>query len=174
MSFLVLNFQGKKSNALINMLAKGILDSRCNIVTSYVTVMGGELVGMMLLSGQWDAIVKMEATISRLEQELEIKIISNRTGFGTINSNLIPYVIDVVSIDRAGILSEIIDFIIRNNFIIQEMNTVNFDAPHTAMKMVSLHIVINIPSDTSIAAIRSDFIDFCDSLNVDAVMEPMK
>jgi glycine cleavage system transcriptional repressor len=40
--------------------------------------------------------------------------------------------------------------------------------------MFSLHVTINVPADISISAIRGDFIDFCDRLNLDAIMEPVK
>ncbi len=44
----------------------------------------------------------------------------------------------------------------------------------TGAKMFSLHMMVNIPSDSSIASIRGDFIEFCDRLNLDAIMEPVK
>ena len=40
--------------------------------------------------------------------------------------------------------------------------------------MFSLHVTISVPTNTSIAALRGEFMDLCDQLNLDAVMEPVK
>ena len=61
-----------------------------------------------------------------------------------------------------------------NELDIQEMASNTYLASQTGAKMFSLHMLINIPVDISISAIRGDFIDFCDRLNLDAIMEPVK
>jgi glycine cleavage system transcriptional repressor len=40
--------------------------------------------------------------------------------------------------------------------------------------MFSLHMTISVPSNTSIAALRGEFMEFCDRLNLDSIMEPVK
>jgi len=40
--------------------------------------------------------------------------------------------------------------------------------------MFSVNMSIGIPSDVHIAGLRDEFMEFCDSLNLDAVMEPIK
>ena len=38
----------------------------------------------------------------------------------------------------------------------------------------SAQITIGVPSSMHIAALRDDFLEFCDHLNLDAIMDPMK
>ena len=40
--------------------------------------------------------------------------------------------------------------------------------------MFSLHMTIVVPAHLSVAGLRSEFMDFCDHLNFDAIMEPVK
>ena len=40
--------------------------------------------------------------------------------------------------------------------------------------MFSLHMTINVPAHTLIAALRDEFLDFCEQLNLDAIIEPVK
>jgi glycine cleavage system transcriptional repressor len=40
--------------------------------------------------------------------------------------------------------------------------------------MFSAQITIGISSTLHIAALRDDFLEFCDGLNLDAIMDPMK
>ena len=85
-----------------------------------------------------------------------------------------PYAIDIVSMDRLGIVHDITDFLVSNQIDIQELYTNTYQATHSGTPMFSLHVTINIPANISISAIRGDFIDFCDRLNLDAIMEPIK
>ncbi len=54
------------------------------------------------------------------------------------------------------------------------MDTNTYKAVNTGASMFSMHMTVNIPADISIASIRGDFIEFCDQLNLDAIMEPLK
>jgi glycine cleavage system transcriptional repressor len=35
-------------------------------------------------------------------------------------------------------------------------------------------MTLDVPADTHIATLREDFLEFCDHLNLDAVIEPIK
>ena len=45
---------------------------------------------------------------------------------------------------------------------------------HTGTPMFSVHMSVGIPADIHIAALRDEFMDYCDALNLDAVIEPIK
>ena len=40
--------------------------------------------------------------------------------------------------------------------------------------MFSVQMFINIPAGIHIAGLREEFMEFCDQLNLDAIMEPVK
>jgi glycine cleavage system transcriptional repressor len=40
--------------------------------------------------------------------------------------------------------------------------------------MFSVHLTVDIPASLQIAMLRDEFMDFCDQLNLDAVIEPIK
>jgi glycine cleavage system transcriptional repressor len=40
--------------------------------------------------------------------------------------------------------------------------------------MFSVRIALGIPANVHIASLREEFMDFCDSMNIDAVLEPVK
>ena len=44
----------------------------------------------------------------------------------------------------------------------------------TRAEMISSQVTIGIPANMHIAALRDDFMEFCDHLNLDAIMDPMK
>ena len=117
---------------------------------------------------------KIEDMLPRLESKLSMSIRTKRTEPVKESGNLMPYAIDVVSIDNAGIVHDIIDFFAVNKISVQDIQANTYKAINTGAPMMSLHITISISASKSIAAIRTDFMDFCDHHNLDAIMEPVK
>lgn len=173
-NYLVLTALGKNQPEDMEQFTRAIKECGCSIAESRMTVLGSELCVMLLLSGTWDAIAKIEDLLPRLGARLSMLIQSRRTAPASINGKFMPYAIDVVSIDHIGIVHAIVNFIHENKIGIQDMHTNTYQAHNTGTLMFSLHMTINIPADTSIAGIRGDFMDFCDQLNLDAIMEPVK
>jgi glycine cleavage system transcriptional repressor len=171
---LVISTLIENSSEIIRTFSKLPESSGCNIVDSQFKVLGHKLSLMLFLSGSWDAIAKIETMLAKLEQQHEIKILTERTEVDSLQGDSMPYAVDVVGIDQAGIIFDIANFMSSNQLRIQEMSSNTYEASQTAAKMFSLHMMVNIPLDSSIAAIRGDFIDFCDRLNLDAIMEPVK
>jgi glycine cleavage system transcriptional repressor len=173
-NFLVVSALVENSSEIIRKFSKLSKSSGCNIVDSRFKVLGHELSLMLFLTGSWDAIAKIEDMLGILAQEHQIKILTNRTTVDRLQGDAMPYAVDVVGLDQSGVIFEITDFMSTNNLLIQEMSSNTYEASLTGAKMFSLHMMVNIPSDSSIAVIRGDFIEFCDRLNLDAIMEPVK
>lgn len=171
---LVLNVIGNHQSGLVERLTRSIRDCGAGIIDSRMATMGSEFAVMMLLSGSWDAIAKLEGLLPKLEKELSASIISKRTDKRPANNKRIPYTIEIVSSDRSGVIHEVARFLGTNHIDICELYTSTYRSPHTDMTMFSLHMIVNIPADSSIAAVRAEFMDFCDQMNLDAVMEPAK
>jgi len=57
---------------------------------------------------------------------------------------------------------------------IEDMNTSSYAAPHTGTPMFAVRMTVGIPSNQQISALRDDFMEFCDTMNLDAVLEPSK
>lgn len=173
-NLLVISVVGSNRNGLVDELTKAIKEAGCNIQDSRMAVMGAEFATLMLLSGTWDAVAKVENVFPRLERKLDLIIVSKRTVGREPEEWLMPYAVEVVSIDKPGVMYEIAHFFSTRNIGIEDMYTSNYSAQRTGTPMFSLHMTIAVPSDNSIAALRSEFMDFCDQLNLDSVMEPVK
>lgn len=173
-NYLVVTALGKNRPNDLEQLTHAIKENGCSIAESRMTLLGGEFCILMMLSGPWDSIAKIEDQLPKLGNKLSMSVMSQRTTPARIGSNLMPYAIDVVAFDRAGIVHDIVNFIQENKIVIQELHTNTYKAAGTGATMFSLHLTINIPADISISGIRGDFMEFCDQLNLDAIMEPVK
>ena len=170
----VISALGNNRPGLVHQLSKAVKDCGCNILDSRMAVLGGEFAVILLLAGTWDAIAKIESMIPRLEDSLDLTLISRRTEVREKVANLMPYAVEVVASDRPGIVHDIAQFFSSRDINIEELFTGSYAAAHTGTPMFSLHVTISVPTNTSIAALRGEFIDLCDQLNLDAVMEPVK
>jgi glycine cleavage system transcriptional repressor len=85
-----------------------------------------------------------------------------------------PYLVEVVALDHPGIVNSLANFFSDHHINIEDLDTGTYAAPHTGTQMFSVQMTIAIPAEMHIAALRDEFMDFCDTMNLDAVLEPMK
>ena len=173
-SFLVISALGNDKAGLVNELSAAILNTGCNIVDSRMSVLGGEFAIILLISGPWNAVAKMEDMLPVLGQTLGLTTISRRTEKRSTLANMLPYVVEVVSMDHPGIVYQIAEFFSSRGINIEELSTGSYSAAHTGTPMFSLNMTISVPADLHIGQLREQFTEFCDESNLDAVMEPLK
>jgi glycine cleavage system transcriptional repressor len=173
-TYLVISALGEDHPGIVNQLSKTVLEHGCNIEDSRMTVLGGEFAAMLLVEGKWNTLAKIEHALPELERQLGMTIISKRTGERTTRNNLLPYAVDVVSMDHPGIINNLAGFFADRKINIEDMATSTYAAAHTGTPMFAVHITVGIPADLHIAGLREEFMDYCDALNLDAVLEPLK
>lgn len=171
---LVISAIGEDRPGIVDALSKAVLDSGCNIGDSRMSVLGGEFAIIMMITGNWNAVAKLESVLPRLEEKLGLHVQSKRTKTRKGTSDQIPYAVEVVAIDHPGIVHEVANFFARREINIEDVYTSRYPAPHTGAPMFTLHMTVGIPADTSIATVRGEFMDFCDELNLDAMLAPVK
>jgi glycine cleavage system transcriptional repressor len=155
-------------------VTRRIADSGCNLVDARLSTVGRDVSVTALAVGSWDAVAKLEAMLGRLEREEGYRLVWYRTGPKPLQSDLLPYVIEVIAADKPGILFQLADFFDRQGITIENLHCSRYRAMQTGAEMFSAQITVGIPASMHIAALRDDFLEFCDHLNLDAIMDPMK
>lgn len=155
-------------------VTRRIADSGCNLVDARLSTVGRDVSVTALATGSWDAVAKLESMLGRLEREEEMKLVWYRTGPKPEQSNLLPYIVEVIAADKPGILFQLADFFDRQGITIENLQSTRYRAMQTGAEMFSAQVTIGVPANMHIAALRDDFLEFCDHLNLDAIMDPMK
>lgn len=155
-------------------VTRRIADSGCNLADARLSTVGRDVSVTALAVGSWDAVAKLEAMLGRLEREEGLKLVWYRTGPKEVQSNLLPYIVEVVAADKPGILFQLADFFDRQGITIENLQSTRYRAMQTGAEMFSAQLTVGVPSNMHIAALRDDFLEFCDHLNLDAIMDPMK
>jgi glycine cleavage system transcriptional repressor len=173
-NYLLINAFATQARSPLVAITKRITDCGCNLAETRVAAIGSDVSVLVLALGPWDAIAKLESALSRLEREEQLRLVHFRTGPKPSQTNLLPYVVEVVAADKPGILFQIAEFFQQHSISIEQLQSTRYRAMQTGADMFSAQITVGIPANTHIAALRDDFLEFCDGLNLDAIMDPMK
>jgi len=171
---LVISALGADRPGIVNDLSHAIYQLGCSISDSRMTLLGGEFAMLLLVEGPWNQLAKLEGQIKEMEKKLGMRIVSRQTHSLPTEGDKLPYSVEVVSLDHPGIVHKLASFFSQRHINIQELNTSTYSAPHTGTQMFSVEMNISVPAQTQITELRDEFMDFCDTMNLDAVLEPLK
>lgn len=173
-NYVLITAVAKESQPVLLPLTRRIRDCGCNVLESRLSCLGRDIVIACLAVGSWDAIAKLESSLPRLQREDGVTATMQRTEARANQETLLPYLVEVVAADKPGILHELAEFFATRSISLEQLSSSRYRAMQTGAEMFSAQITIGVPAKTHIAALRDDFLEFCDSLNLDAVMEPVK
>ncbi len=173
-NYLVISALGEDRPSLVNELTRVILECDCSIADSRMTILGGEFAAILMIQGNWNTLAKLEVQLKKLEHPLAMTITAKRTELRKPRSNVLPYAVEVIAMDQPGIVHSLANFFSSRGITIEELVTRGYSAPHTGTPMFSVNMAIGIQATMHIAMLREEFMDFCDELNLDAVIEPVK
>lgn len=172
--YLVITASGEDKVGLVDRLSGRIAESGCNIEESRMAVLGGQFALIMLLSGPWHALSKLDGQMAALGDQLGLTIVHKRTQKREKTQPVVPYSVEVVAMDHPGIVRNLSAFFSRNGLNIEELQTDTYPAPHTGTTMFSVRMTVGIHADIHISTLRGNFLDYCDDLNLDATFEPTR
>lgn len=171
---LVISAIGPDREGTVEMLSKAIVEAGCNIEDSRMAVLSGTFAIIQLVSGRWDSLAKLESALKPLQQKFDLILNTRRTEAREAVQPSLPYTIDVVAMDRPGLVRMLASFLAGRGINIQEMMTRTYPAAHTGTSMFSIHMTIAVPAQLPLAHLREEFLDLCDAENLDGVIEPVK
>ena len=172
--YLVITAAGEDQVGLVERFSSKITESGCNIEQSRMVVLGGQFAILVLVSGPWNALSKLETQLEPLGVQLGLSIVVKRTRARELSQPVLPYHVEVVALDHPGIVHNLAKFFSRFGINIEELSTDTYPAPHTGTQMFSVQMEVGVPAKTHIPTLRGEFFDYCDDLNLDATFEPSR
>ena len=172
--FIAISAIGNDRIGLVHDLSKAVADCGGSISESRMTALGSDFAMLMLISGNWHSIARIETELNKLAEASGVSIQVRRTAERPAREDMIPYSVDVVCLDQAGIVSAASGFFSARGIDIGELSTRGYAAAHTGAQMFSVYMIINVPARIHVGALREEFMDFCDQMNLDAILEPVK
>lgn len=169
--YLILTGVGSDAPGIVNKLTAALHDMGCSIEESRMSILGGEFAIILLVSADGSAIRKVDSSLDELNRLTGLQYISKKTRQKTSNNTILRYNVEVMSMDQSGIVHSVTEFFAGQSINIESLSSETYAAPHSGTPMFALDLVIEVPADTSVAQLRSSFLDFCDDLLLDASLE---
>lgn len=138
-----------------------------------MTSLGSEFAILMLVSGNWHTLGKLERELDKLGND-DLTFTIRKTDMRQPREGHMPYAVDVVSLDHEGIVFGLANFFASRDIEIADVATRRYAAAHTGAPMFAVQMAVNIPSSMPVAQLRDEFLELCDRLNLDAILEPVK
>ena len=171
---IVISAVGPDRTGVVQDLTKVILSCGGNIEESRMTTLGSEFAMLLLVSGNWATLNKLEQGLDKLGASKDLTIAMRQTDEKPTKGDRMPYAVDIVSLDQQGIVFNLANFFTSKDIEIADVATRSYAAAHTGSPMFAVQMAINVPSSVHIAQLREEFLEICDRLNLDAILEPVK
>lgn len=171
-NYLVLTALGPDQLGLVKALARLCATCGCNIIDSRMTSAGQAFAMILHLSGSWSAIAKLEAALPSLSKKQDLTIHTKRTQPKDQTYPILPYAIQIIGLDKPGVLSEIAHFFVDEGIMIHTLAMDTQTLPSSHSQIISINLTIKVPAKTHLASLRERFLEYCEDRNLDALMEP--
>ena len=171
---IVISAVGTDRTGVVQDLSKVILSCGGNIEESRMTTLGSEFAMLLLVSGNWATLNKLEQGLNKLGDGKGLTVSIRQTDAKMATGDRMPYAVDIVSLDQQGIVFNLANFFATHDIEIADVSTRSYAAAHTGSPMFSVQMAINVPSTIHISQLREEFMEICDRLNLDAILEPVK
>jgi len=155
-------------------LTKVILSCGGNIEESRMTTLGSEFAMLLLVSGNWHTLSRLEQGLDKLCVDDQLSVSIRKTDVKPAKEDRMPYAVDVVALDEQGIVYNLANFFSSRDIEIADVATRSYSAAHTGASMFAVQMAVNVPAKIHIAQLREEFLELCDRLNLDAILEPVK
>ncbi len=173
-TFLAINTLVPAESILFAELCQLVSKAGCNITESHCALFGATQTVALYVSGTWDVIAKTESMLNSFAKKHQIKIYHQRTSPMAFETPNMPYYVQIVALDRPGIISEVMEFFRLEGISIGKLESFIQTSQHTGAAIFNLNMVIYLPEEVVISDLRERFIIFSDSLNLDSIIEPFK
>lgn len=171
---LAITVLGHNRNCFIGELVSAIRDCKCSIVEIRYSRLEQADAAYLLIQGNWNQIAKIENVLEAVEKRLDIKVHMLRPEHQHKEKDFLPYSLETLSVDRNNIIESLSAFLTARGIEIEEASGSSYQAPYISTSVFTTKFIVLVPPEIRLLSLREEFLDFCDQLNIDAILEPIK
>jgi len=163
--YLVITAVGTDRPGISDEITRVITQCNCNIVDSRLALFGTEFTLIMLLSGNGNAISRVESTLPLKAQEHDLVTVMKRTT--KHKDRFFPYTADfhIEADDTPGIIEQFTHFFAMRKIDISSLSAHTHEQPnHDATNRFILQISTNLPEGCNLMSLQEEFEALCHDL----------
>ncbi|MBL1378532.1 glycine cleavage system protein R [Zobellella iuensis] len=159
---LVVTAIGENRPGIVNEVARHVTDCGCNIVDSRLGIFGNEFTFILLLSGSWNQITRLETTLPLFGQSLALITMMKRTQVLSQPSYALSADVEMVLTDRPGIVNRCTQFFSDRGWDIQAMQSQTLSGDESGK--FQAHFQLNLPEQLADGEAEDTFDQLCREL----------
>ncbi len=174
---LAISVLGSKTEGFIAEILSAISNCQCSVLELRTANLTEITSVYALIDGNWNHVAKLEGLLEAMRNRFQLQIGFFRPQDFVPTSVLqkgVPYTLETISMEKKDLLFELSTFLLERGIVIDEISA----SLHSAMlfnnEVFSTRFVLLVPPNVRILSLREEFLDFCDGLNIDAILEPIK
>lgn len=153
-------------------LLAAIEEIGCQVIELRQSRFGEPVLFYLLVEGPWGAIVRLENLLPSLEMRhifYERLEETKENGKGRL-----LYYVDIIAHPTRPVLKSALLFFHERGVEIQDLRVSSYPLPYLDQKATLIHLLVALPPHLSVVALRDEFLDLCDRLQIDGIFEPVK
>lgn len=163
---LVITALGSNSPGIVHKLIGHVSNCGCNIVDSKLAIFGNEFTLIMLLSGEWNAMIQLESSLPLKSQELDLITMMKRTERHEPISYDHTIEVEITIPDATGIIEKFTLFFTNNNLNLAGLRSeiiVDAGSPD----ILKANFTLNTTFDCDLVILESELSGLCTILHAD-------
>lgn len=172
--FLTLCALGARRDGLELKLIEAVEERGGEVYECHAFALGDNFAFNLLVGGHWSALGRVETALPTLAQELELELKAQRCRALNQAPEYRPYAADVVAPRQDGLLTQLLEFFRDQAVRVTETHAQRYESAHTGAPMCNVQLALQVPVDLAPQGLRESFMDLCDELGADGVLDPVK
>ncbi|WP_423823849.1 ACT domain-containing protein [Salinisphaera sp. SPP-AMP-43] len=165
---------GTSRDRLAHDLIRAIGRRGCDILECRITPLGDHFSAALLLAGNWSAMGKMESALPGLAEHLGLVVQFEHTQPAEPARDFRPYAAEIVAPQQPRLLAELTAFFTDQDVAVHEASVQTYHSGMTGAEMCTVHLSLHVPLNQHPQTLRDAFMDVCDELHADGLLDPIK
>jgi len=172
--YLCLVALGPAREQLATDLVNAVARRGCSVAECRIAPLGDHFSAALMLTGDWSAMARMESALPGLAEHMGLMIHYHQGQPMEDAADFRPYSAEIIAPQQPHLLSELLGFFTLQGTRIVEVSAQAFDSGLTGARMSTIHLALHVPMTQYPQALRDSFMDLCDDLHADGLLDPVK
>lgn len=177
MQELVITAVGPDRPGLIGKLTAALFEAGSNVADSRMVNLRGQFALLLLAEVPVGSVERVQARLREVAEPLGLtltfqgRVAEAERGPTTVG---VPFLVRTFAMDQPGLVHRITDLLQRHGVNVEELTTRSQPRAQTGAPLFSMELLITVPPQVSIRAVRSELEQLCDELNCDLELSRRK
>lgn len=173
----IINIAADSTIDMPMVLANYAEECEATIEFSRYYTFGDQITSCVVLTGQW-ALPQQAEKVSRRLRKQGVRVTVTSVDDKepprrkkAVSAKIIPLTVQAVAENTTDVMKELLEFFILRKMKIVDLYSEAYSTSHSDTEMTTIGFTVLFDSELSLSVLREEFLEFCDQINVDGLLE---